>query len=322
MEKKMKHFERLLPVYKDYLWGGERLKELYGKETDAAPLAESWEFSAHKDGESILEHSGLTLKQYIKVHGQKVLGETEALVDETFLIKFIDAKKDLSIQVHPDDTYARRVENDNGKTEMWIVLDSEPNAYLYLGVKEDISKEAFVEAIQNHTLVEKLNKYYVKKGDVFFVPAGTIHAIGEGALICEIQQCSNVTYRLYDFGRKDANGNERELHIEKGVEVSHLKAREMSSQPERILLENEEVTVYLMRTCPYFTVKQFIVRKYVNVVLSSKTFYVMTFLEGEGLLTIGEQTQTVKKGESYFIPAQEGECIVEGSVTFVLSSLC
>ena len=194
---------KLYPEYKDYLWGGEKLKTKYGKQTDKTPCAESWELSFHKDGLTRLSNG-------------KTLAETATETDlgtncKKFpffpvLIKFIDAKQDLSVQVHPSDEYALKHENSFGKTEMWYIVEAEKGAGIYLGFNRDVTQEEYETAIKENRLTELLNFYDVKAGECYFIPSGTIHAIGKGCLICEIQQNSNLTYRVYDYGRKDKDG--------------------------------------------------------------------------------------------------------------------
>lgn len=196
---------KLKPSCKDYLWGGHRLVEEYGKEYDGDVLAESWELSCHPDGPSVIvngDHVGKTLQQYIEEEGKGVLGtHCGRFRDFPILIKFIDAKDNLSIQVHPDNRYALKNEGQYGKTEMWYVMDAGKDAFLYYGFKKEVSKEEFEKRIKENTLLEVLNAVPVQKGDVLFIESGTIHAIGKDILIVEIQQNSNVTYRVYDYGR-------------------------------------------------------------------------------------------------------------------------
>ena len=215
---------KLSPVFKDYLWGGTRLKTEFSKQSDMTPLAESWELSAHKDGQSTVaegEYAGLTLTAYLDTVGREVLGTNCEKYDYfPLLIKLIDAKGDLSVQVHPSDEYALEHEGEYGKTEMWYILDCDEGAALYYGFKEDTTREAYEAAIREGRLTDILNRVPVKRGDVFFIPAGTVHAIGAGILICEIQQNSNTTYRVYDYNRRDKDGNLRPLHVEKALAVS------------------------------------------------------------------------------------------------------
>jgi len=192
---------KLLPAFQDYLWGGTRLKTEYNKKTDLEKVAESWELSNHKAGESIVasgEEAGLTFGEYIKKYD--VIGKRAKEFDFfPILIKFIDAKDSLSVQVHPDDEYSLKNNGEYGKTEMWYVMDCDEGATLYYGFNRTITKEEFRKRIKNNTLLEVLNEVPVKKGDVFFIKSGTVHAIGKGILICEIQQNSNTTYRVYDM---------------------------------------------------------------------------------------------------------------------------
>ena len=196
---------KLKPSGKDYIWGGHKLVDNYGKEMTGDRLAETWELSCNPDGPSFVangEDAGKTLRQYIEEHGKKVLGTNcERFEDFPILTKFIDAQDNLSIQVHPDNEYALKNEGQYGKTEMWYVVDAEEGACLYHGFNREISKDEFAKRIEEDTLLEVLNKVPVHKGDVFFIEAGTIHAIGKGLIIAEIQQNSNVTYRVYDYGR-------------------------------------------------------------------------------------------------------------------------
>ena len=244
----MKKLNRLTPAMKDNLWGGTRLKSDYHKETDLEILAESWELSTHPDGQSLID--GVPLFDLVQQEPE-VLGTKCPVKDIPLLIKFIDAKQDLSIQVHPDDDYARRVEGDNGKTEMWYILDAEPNAFIYLGVKEELSKVAFQTSIEDLSVLDNLNLVPVKRGDIFLVRSGTLHAIGAGCLLIEIQERSNVTYRVFDFNRRDKNGKLRDLHIDKALEVTNLTPYEYKTREEAILHDDKNGAVELLRVLPY-----------------------------------------------------------------------
>ncbi|MCL2434164.1 MAG: class I mannose-6-phosphate isomerase, partial [Clostridia bacterium] len=198
---------KLRPSFKDYIWGGTRLRSVFGLDFPGEKAAEAWVLSCRPEGPCYVE-DGRTLFD--------VLGQPE---DFPLLVKLIDASEKLSVQVHPDDAYARAHENDNGKTEMWAVLDAEPDAYLYLGFARKTSREEVLSHIFDNTLTELLRRVPVKKGDVFLIPAGTIHAIGAGCLMAEVQQNSNVTYRVYDYGRFGNDGQPRELYVEKALDV-------------------------------------------------------------------------------------------------------
>lgn len=227
---------KLQPIFKDYIWGGQRLREDFGFQSDLPKLAEGWMLACHQAGMNTIDggsYDGQPLEQVVESVGKEALCGTNAARFPYFpvLIKLIDAKDNLSIQVHPDNDYARRVENEFGKTEMWYVLDAAPGAQLIYGFKEKISKEAFKAAIENNTLPQVLNHVDIHKGDVFFIEAGTVHAIGKGALIAEIQQNSNVTYRVYDYDRRGADGKPRELHVAKALDVAVPEPPKYDTQP-------------------------------------------------------------------------------------------
>lgn len=299
---------KLRPSFKDYLWGGHKLVDEFNKEYDGDILAESWEMSCHKDGPSYIvggAFDGMTLLEYIDKNGKEVLGSNcDKFEDFPILIKLIDAKKDLSVQVHPDNEYALKNEGQYGKTEMWYVVDCEPGAQLFYGFKNEISKEEFERRIKENTLTDILNAVKVKKGDVFFIDAGTIHAIGKDILIAEIQQNSNVTYRVYDYGRKGADGKERELHVDKAVEVTkRMPPAEKSFSPD-------------IASCEYFTVdKLYLDGEYfskVSGMVTDKSFVNLLFLSGNGEIVCGEEKMSFKKGDSFFLTANSGEYEVSG----------
>lgn len=305
---------KLTPAIKDYLWGGRRLITDFNKKTDLEKAAESWELSTHPDGESIVatgDFKGLTLTEYInKNGGNECIGSKAAEFDFfPILIKLIDAKDNLSIQVHPEDDYALRVEKEYGKTEMWYIVDCEEDAYLYYGLNREVSKEEFESRIKDNTLLEILNKVPVHKGDVFFIPAGTIHAICSGILICEIQQNSNTTYRVYDYDRRGADGKPRDLHIEKAIDVSNLfPAPELEKTDDNTLA-----------SCKYFTVKKIDCKDEAKIQLDKACFRSLVILSGEGEVTCANEKMTFTKGDSIFIPAQDGELSLNGSFEAVLS---
>ncbi len=299
---------KLRPSFKDYLWGGHKLVDEFNKDYDGDILAESWEMSCHKDGPSYIvggAFDGMTLSEYIDKNGKGVLGSNcDKFEDFPILIKLIDAKKDLSVQVHPDNEYALKNEGQYGKTEMWYVVDCEPGAQLFYGFKNEISKEEFERRIKENTLTDILNAVKVKKGDVFFIDAGTIHAIGKDILIAEIQQNSNVTYRVYDYGRKGADGKERELHVDKAVEVTkRMPPAEKSFSPD-------------IASCEYFTVdKLYLDGEYfskVSGMVTDKSFVNLLFLSGNGEIVCGEEKMSFKKGDSFFLTANSGEYEVSG----------
>ena len=309
---------KLKPICKDYLWGGTRLMTEFGKEFSGEKLAETWELSCHPDGPSIVEngeYAGETLSEYILMEGKKVTGTRSRKYEQfPLLIKFIDAKDDLSIQVHPNDDYALKNEGQYGKTEMWYIVDCEEGSSLYYGFSREISKEEFVERIGQKTLLEVLNKVEVQKGDVLFIEPGTIHAIGKGNLIAEIQQNSNVTYRVYDYGRKGADGKERDLHIEKALQVTNRIPimRKKSFKPHVV-------------SCDYFTVDKIVLdgqrMKRMFGEIDRSSFASLLVLDGEGTVRSHEEHVPVKKGDSIFITANTGEYELEGSFEALLTTV-
>ncbi len=255
----------------------------------------------------------MTISELISAKGRSILG-TKCLENDKFplLIKFIDAASPLSIQVHPDDEMAKKLNADGGKTEMWIICESEPNAFLYYGVKEEMSPDAFAAAITDGSITEHLNKVPVKPGDVFFIRAGTIHAIGAGITICEIQQTSDTTYRLFDYNRTDANGNARELHIEKGKIASKLTPPQSIYEKGR-LLGDENILV----ECPFFTTSSFDVSGEIKFNVGEDSFSSLTVTNGEGSISTTDEAYSVKKGDTVFVFADAGEVRLNGEMKVI-----
>ena len=365
---------KIHPACKQYLWGGEKLIREYGISSPNTPLAEAWVLSAHPDGDSRISFSdeacfleGESFAEYLKSHPEAAGSLGKAFPFFPTLIKLIDAKKALSIQVHPDDSFALSREGQYGKTEMWIVLEREEGAFLYFGFQRDYTEEEIRRAIEEENFPSLLCKVMVEPGDVFFIPAGTVHAIGAGILLAEVQQNSNLTYRVYDYGRKDAQGNTRELHVEKALEV--MDRKQLSSYRQEAFkkqgtkaveedavgksTEGKDVAgknVYLERigSCEYFTVDRLFLEDnaFYSGKLTKESFLSLLVLEGEGVLTeetkrcedmhqessreykqekssfAGKKEQRfVKKGESYFLPAEEGQWSLKGTGKFLLTFL-
>ena len=293
---------KLYPECKDYIWGGEKLKVKYGKQTDKTPCAESWELSFHKDGLTRLAN-GKTLAETVT---EKELGKNiKGFPFFPILIKFIDAKENLSVQVYPSDEYALKHENSFGKTEMWYIVEAEQGAGIYLGFNREVTKEEYETAIKENRLTELLNFYEVKAGECYFIPSGTIHAIGKGCLICEIQQNSNLTYRVYDYGRKDKNGDARELHIDKALKVTNLKKFEPTIF-EDCLGKSE-----------YFTVTKHEIDGKLQLTADELSFQCVTCVKGNGFI----EAIRIKQGDSYFIPANYGNYIVKGKLDIILTKI-
>ena len=317
---------RLQPAGMDYLWGGTRLRDEYMKKIDMLPLAETWECSVHPDGPSIVangEYRGKTLAEVLDKHPEW-MGSKVQSGEFPILAKFIDAKQDLSVQVHPDDDYAREHEHQNGKAEMWYVIDADEGAKLIYGFKHRMSKEILRKAIETGTLDKHLQKVLVHKGDVFYVPSGTVHGIGAGILIAEIQESSNVTYRVYDYDRVDKNGKKRELHFDKAVQIMNMDAAADVKQKPRIIKHYPGCSRELLCRCKYFEVERIQVTKAFSFSVKEESFQVLMCLEGEGQIeTMDEDLKPVRfmKGRTMFLPAGLGRCLVIGEAT-VLKIRC
>ncbi len=310
---------------KDYLWGGNRLKNEYGKETDMDIVAESWELSCHEAGLSVVdsgETKGKTLAEVLSGEGKAMLGSKAQEMDYfPLLIKFIDAKGNLSVQVHPDDEYALREEGEQGKTEMWYVVDAEPSANLIYGFQQEISKKEFQQRIENNTLLEVCNQVPVHKGDVFFIKAGTLHAIGSGILIYEVQQSSNLTYRVYDYGRVGKDGKPRQLHIDKALAVTKLEAPNTTAEKMVDIDLFPNIDVKLLAECKYFKVYHCNLNGDSAMYADEESFHCITVLNGVLQLTGAGESLTLDKGRTVFVPAGLRAYQLQGTAEFILSKL-
>lgn len=300
--------KKLTPVLKDYLWGGYKLKGMFGRDNGGKKISESWEVSVHPDGLSGAGDG--TLAEYLAKNPQAVDREGSPF---PVLIKYIDAAQNLSVQVHPDDEYARRVENDNGKTEMWYILSADEGAGIYCGFRRDTTKEEFLAKVADGTVEELLNFIPVKAGDCYLIKAGTVHAIGAGCVICEVQQSSNVTYRVYDYNRRGADGKLRPLHVEKAVDVINFKA--FRDETGTGLPENVEGgKIRLLTKCNYFRCRELTLQGRFRE-KNGESFTAVNVLDGAGSI----DGQPFEKGDSFFIPCGE-EYILEGSAKIILST--
>lgn len=303
----MKKIQRLIPVYKSIIWGGSRLKERYNKMTDVDPLAESWELSAHRDGTCSLEDGTPFSEVPLEELGENCSGFSFFPV----LVKLIDANAKLSVQVHPGDDYALAHENSLGKSEMWYIADADEGAGIYLGFKEDIGRDVFERAICDKTLTDYLNFIPVKRGECYFIPSGTIHAICEGCLICEIQQNSNITYRVYDYGRVGKDGRERELHVKKALDVTKTE----KYRPISLSCETENGK--LLGISRFFTATRVEVTEKRILGNDLRSFRCITCLDGEGF--VGDVS--VRAGDSVFVPAGYGELPLSGRFGAVMTTV-
>ena len=286
------------PAFKDYIWGGEKLKTEFGKQTDLDRVAESWELAAHKDGTSGFEGESFDLGDLFATHRELIGKKADAFERFPMIIKLIDAKNNLSVQVHPSDEYALAHEGSYGKTEMWYVAEAEEGAGLYVGFKRDVSEAEFRALIAENRLQEVLNFIPVKVGDWFFIEAGTVHAIGKGVVIAEIQQNSNLTYRLYDYGRVGADGKPRELHVEKGIKVSRLSAY----TPDK------------RTSCAYFDCESRTIVGAQSFTADADSFVAIITLSG----SFACDGKTYKKGDTVFVPAGYGAFTCEGDARVIV----
>ncbi len=291
---------------KDRLWGGNKLKELFNKPSDTESTGESWELSGVPENVSIVANGplkGKPLKLLIEEYNTAILGES---VVERFglefpiLVKFIDAKKDLSIQLHPDDELAKERHNSFGKTEMWYIMDADPGANLIVGFNKNVNKEEYKASLANDTLLELLNFETVKAGDTFFINTGKVHAIGAGVLLAEIQQTSDITYRVFDFNRKDSSGNLRELHTDLALDAIDYERKE----DFRVPYSHSEGTVNPMVDCPYFKTSFLHLKTKFDLDISDRDcFTIYICVEGEAQLTNDWGTTALKKGETVLVAA-------------------
>lgn len=317
---------KLLPYGKDYLWGGTRLREEYNKKIYMTPLAETWECSTHPDGPSLVangEFKGKTLTEVLKLHPE-YLGNKVHNGELPILVKFIDAKQDLSVQVHPDDDYSLMHEQQNGKTEMWYVIDADEGASLIYGFKHKMTEDILRNAVETGTLDKHLQKVKVHKGDTYFVPAGTVHGIGKGILIAEIQENSNITYRVYDYNRVDKNGKKRELHFDKAVQVMDMGVAPDIDQKPRIVKYYPGGSREVLCNCKYFETERIQITKGLSFSVDDNSFQVLMCLDGYGQVeTMNAEQKPIRfsKGETLFLPAGIGTCFVLGD-TVLLKIRC
>ncbi len=306
---------RMRPVFKQYLWGGDNLKKIYGKNTPAPPVAESWEISALPDGLSKVsggKYDGLTIPELCDQLGKAFYGKSIKKGGEfPLLLKIIDANDRLSVQVHPDNEYAWKNENKSlGKTEAWYILSAEKGAKLIYGFKDDISRDDFKKAIDENRVEDILNIVDCFEGDVFYIPAGTVHAVGKGLMIAEIQQSSNITYRVYDYNRRDSDGKLRELHIEKALDVSITKSSKGLEKTHGVTkkLENATVTTFTDNEFFHFDKLELEGR------FEAKTndfLHLLLVIKGNIIIN----GASFKKGESAIVPAGTQKYIFEGKGT-------
>lgn len=294
---------RFRPVYKDYIWGGNRIPELFHRNEPSGIYAESWEISTHPDGMTAIANgplAGKTLRDLLPEHKTALLGKNVRGDDFPLLIKLIDARDTLSVQVHPNDANAAAVQGEP-KTEMWYFLEGDGSAQVYCGLKPGVGKSGFLEALENKTFSDILRSVPARKGQAVFVPGGCVHAIGAGCLILEIQQNSNTTYRIYDWDRVDANGRSRELHIDRAMQVIDW---ENSGDPSC------EAVGTVIQNCAYFRLERFALKEKRRFMMSGDSFNALFIAEGSGSVLWGDGEENLLPGQSWLIPAALGSYTV------------
>ena len=309
------------PLLKQTIWGGDKIVTFKHLESDLDSVGESWEISGVPGDESVVangEYKGKTLNEVLAEMKDKLVGaDNYKRFGDRFplLIKFIDARQDLSIQVHPDDETAHRQGKPMGKTEMWYVMDSDENASLKVGLKKKITPEEYAQMVEDDTICDALGNYKVKSGDCFFIPAGRIHAICSGSFIAEIQQTSDVTYRIYDYKRKDKIGNYRQLHTKEAAEAIDYTVLD-NYRTEYTPVKNEATPLV---SCPLFTTAVYDLTEPMTLDYTElDSFVILIALKGEGtILTSSGETFSFREGESVLLPATTDMVKVEGTIKFL-----
>lgn len=309
------------PLLKQTLWGGDKIVPFKHLDSQMENVGESWEISGVKDNETIVKDGplkGKSLNEAVaELKGELVGKENYQRFGDEFplLIKFIDARQDLSIQVHPTDEVAHKQGKPRGKTEMWYLMESAPDAKLYSGLKKQITPEQYKEMVENDTICDALAQYEVKEGDCFFLPAGRIHSIGTGCFLAEIQETSDVTYRIYDYKRKDKSGNYRELHTKLAAESINYQV-ENDYRTHYVARQNKGVSLV---QCPYFCTAVYDLNEPMTLDYSElDSFVILIGLKGEGIITDNEGNEvSIKAGDTLLIPATTDTLSVSGTIRFL-----
>lgn len=310
------------PVIKQIRWGGRKLGSMLGKAIgDDSDYAESWEIADHADGMSLVADgplSGMTLAELIKTAPVSLFGKYASFTQFPLLIKFLDANDWLSLQVHPDDAKAKRYNPvENGKTEAWVILHAEPSSQICAGLKPEVTPEQLRAAIATGQTEDLLNIYNVKAGDCIFVPAGTVHALGPGIVLAEVQQQSNLTFRLHDWGRVDVNGKSRPVHLEESMACTDFGRGPVRPVVARKVTEGDNIAEELVR-CPYFVIRRHTASKEVSLA-DREEFRILMILEGTGRLETSRGSRTCEKGTTILIPAccRSLQIVPETNLTFL-----
>ena len=319
---------KLSYVTKSPLWGGTRLLDDWGISAPVgqSTVGEAWMLTVRDKDMSVIQNgalAGMTMREYIGTYGNGVVGASFTGGDFPLLIKLIDACDKLSVQVHPDDTYAARVENDRGKTEMWIIVEADEDAEIIYGLKDGISAEQFCTAVREGRLAETMHHCPVKAGEVYFIPSGMLHAIGKGILIAEIQQNADLTYRVYDFDRLGPDGKLRQLHVEKALDVTRSYTEE-EINAIRYACGSSCESGELLANSVYFSARKLCVKasdEGQKITATKDSFVSVLCIGGEGEISFGGEKYPVSIGDSYLLPAGMGACMLWGDVTVILSEV-
>lgn len=315
---------KLSPCFKDYLWGGDGLKRLFGKQSSMEVTAESWELSCHENGQCTVaegSHKGIKLIDFLRTDWEKYVGTNIKTENFPILVKFIDANKDLSIQVHPSDDAADKSLGERGKAEMWYIVDCKPQSHIYYGFSKKITRDEFIERAKNGTICEVLNRVDVQKGDIFYILPGTVHALGAGIIAAEIQQNSDTTFRIYDYKRLDKDGKPRPLHLERASEVvsyDPVVPHEMKINCQVFL---KDFTFSKIFESKYFKAFKLDVKTKAALRCDGTSFHYFLSVEGEGIIKHTGNTYYFGRGDSYFLPACLGEYEIHGECRLLLAHL-
>ena len=312
------------PILKEKIWGGNTLRKKYGRELSSDRIGESWDVACHPNGTSVVANGplkGMTLRQLVDSYGSQLLGlKVQKRFGNEFplLIKLLDATEFLSVQVHPDDEYAALREGGQpGKTEMWYIIHARPDASLIYGLVPGTTREEFEEAVRAGQMEKCLRSVKVQAGDVLYIPAGVVHAIGPGILICEVQQNSDTTYRVYDWNRLGDDGKPRPLHVEKALDVIDFSGRLAKDKLSGLPVEEEggRRTYYI--ACSYFAIEKLECRDGMKERADGSKFFTLTVVEGQGEIAYGQGNQPFKAGDSVLIPACLGDYMIKGECTII-----
>ncbi|MFW5985099.1 MAG: type I phosphomannose isomerase catalytic subunit [Halanaerobiaceae bacterium] len=307
------------PVYQEKIWGGNRIKTHFQKDINQDNIGESWEISAHPNGISTVDNGtlkGTKLTELYSKYKKEIMGDT--IKKHTYdkfplLFKILDADKKLSVQVHPGDDYALKVEGEPGKTEMWYIIDAKPEAKLVYGLKPGTNKSQMKKAIKNGQLEKHLNRVNVKPGDTLFIPRGTIHALEEGILLAEIQQSSDTTYRVYDWDRLGQDGKPRELHVEKALDVTDFDRTYDREKNVTLTHRTKDFTRTFLAACSYFVTEKINLKTEYNIIPGQKRFYIIMALDGQSDIIYNQQSYSINPGDSFLFPATLDKIKIKGN---------